>query len=98
MRPDADTMLLGSSKQPALFHHPDGSTRDLGTVVREAFARTNLNVYQWNQQSEAEIDKQVAQVVADWKLAPLAKNQIAGKLDQLEADVTKIEDAAKEIT
>jgi hypothetical protein len=66
----ASDMLYGSSVQPSTFTLADGSTMQLGDVVRQAFEASSLNAKQWNDQANETREELIAAVVGTLKLVP----------------------------
>lgn len=64
----SDTMLLGSETQPASFDLADGTTVQLGDVVKTAYEESEKTVKQWNKLSQKTRESAIADVVANLSL------------------------------
>lgn len=76
--PSEKEALFGSSVQPAIFLLKDGSTMQLGDVVRTAFERSGLTVEKWNKLAQDKREKLIADVVAEL-LPPDVNTYVVGK-------------------
>ena len=70
--PKTQSSLFGSSKQPSSWKLEDGSTLQLGTVVQEAFTRSELSEEAWNAQPQDAREEAIAAVVAEMVPPPAA--------------------------
>ena len=64
--PDA---LIGSDTQPSIFNLADGTTLQLGDVVRTAFVNSGLSVTAWNAQPNDQREELIQDTVNGLKLA-----------------------------
>lgn len=69
----AQTLLLGSSVQPATFTAPDGKTVQLGFVVAEAARRGGHDAANWNTLTDADREHEIQLVIDALALKPISE-------------------------